>query len=611
VKRVTAAAVALFVVTGLTGCGIPGSTDVQVRGGMPSPEAPGGADTIPPVDRKSANTSTARLMVDAYLVAAAGDPEQAVERVRSFISPSMSADWKPSSEINIVRLLDDPVVTPVDSSSFIAEIQVQHLGVLSANGSVGPPNNELTEYKLTVGEVAGQSGYWVTAGAPPLLLLPNVELLSRYVQTSVYFWNKDRTALVPDLRWLPRSISAERRPTELLEWLSGGPSGLIGPAVDGLPANVKQKGNVPKVGADQALEVNLSAEAGALDEDALNRLGAQLYWTLREHFSGDLLVKVEGQLRKTFAADAELLAANPSSELQTPPERFAIYDGAIKRLREPNQSLPPAPPVPLVTTETNTGVSVASFARLGERVYGAWVRDRGDGQELVVSAEVPGMPLRMPIGDGVAGRPVWLWAPDAIADEDAANVVGLIVIDGKLQQFGTRDTNRTPVAVTGLPGSITSMAVSHDGQRIALVSGGRLFVAALIRTDTSVKVSTVMREVNSPLSDMTAVDFAGQDQLLVAGEQPGTNRVGIVQITLDGVRQLLRDTELGSAQVTHLAAYPVNPVSTNSVGSEAAYVANNIAYRLLSNSSRIETTQLADPIADAVVNKLTDPFFLE
>ncbi|MFI5839963.1 LpqB family beta-propeller domain-containing protein [Catenuloplanes sp. NPDC051500] len=608
-KRLSAAAMTFLVVAALTGCGIPGSTDVQVRGGMPSPEVGGGNDTIPAVNRANASTGTARELVNSFLRAPAGDPEQAVERARSFIAPSRRDDWKPSGEINIVHLEEEPNITSVDSSSSSVVLKVRHLGVLTANGSVDPPNNEETEYPLTVGEVPGQEGYWVTS-AQPLLLLPDQEL-TRYEPTSVYFWNKDRTALVPDLRWLPRSISAERRPTELLEWLSGGPSALISQAVDGLPANVKQKGNVPKVGADRALEVNLSAEAGALDEEALNRLGAQLWWTLREHLSGgDLLVKVEGQLRKTFTGDEALLAANPSTELQSPPDRFAIYDGTIKRLRDPNQTLPP---VPLVAPDTNTGVSVASFSRLGTRIFGAWVRDRGgnDGQELVISAEVPGMPLRIPIGDGAAGRPAWLWAPDAMADADAANMVGLIVIGGKLQQFGTQDTNRTTVAVSGLPGQITSMAVAHDGQRIALVSGGRLFVTALIRTDTSVKVSTVVREVHTSLHDITAVDFAGQDQLLVAGQQPQTNRVGVVQVTLDGAQEAPRATDLGSAQVTSLAAYPVNPVSTNSAGSEAAYVANNIAYRLLLNSSRIETTQLLDPPPDAVSNKITAPFFLE
>lgn len=603
-KRVTAAAVALLVaVAALTGCGIPSETDVQVRGGMPSPEVGGGADTVPGLERKNANTNEPRDVVNSFLIAPAGDPEQAVQRARSFISPSSAEDWKPSSEINIVRMADEAIITQVEPTSFTVELHVQHLGVLSDNGSVDPPNNEEQAYTLTVGEVTGQTGLWVT-NAPPLLLLRDRALV-RYEPTSVYFWNKDHTALVPDLRWLPLSIPAERRPTELLEWLSSGPSGLLGQAVDALPPNVKQKGNVPKVGPDQALEVNLSADAGALDEEALNRLGTQLWWTLREHFSGDLLVKVEGQLRKTFTDDDAMLAANPSAELTSAPERFAVYDGAIKRLREPTQSVPP---VPLVTPETNTGVSVASFARLGTRVFGAWVRNQGEGQELVVSVEGSRSPLTDRIG-AVAGRPAWLWAPDTIADEDAATMIGLILVDGKLHQFGTQNTNRTPVAVSGLPGPITWMAVSHDGQRIALVSGGKLFVTALIRADTTVKVSTAVREVHTSLRGITAVDFASQDEMFVAGQ--AENRAGIVQVTLDGAREQPRVPDLGSAQVTNLAAYPVSPLGTNSTGSEAAFVANNIAYRLFSLPTKIETTQLQDPPADATSNKITAPFFLE
>ncbi|MDP9799543.1 hypothetical protein J2S43_008055 [Catenuloplanes nepalensis] len=611
-RRVTATAAAVLLLTaGLTGCGIPGETDVQVHGEKPSPDAPGGVDPIMPIDRSNGTTTSAQLAVTSMLAASAGDQEKAVDRARSFLSPARQPGWKPSSEINIVRLTEPIVTTALESYTTVV-IKVQHLGVLTANGSVEPPNNEETEYTFTVSQIAGQTGYWVL-DAPPLLLLPDTELENRYTRAPVYFWNKERTALVPDLRWLSLSVSVERRPTELLEWLGVGPSALVGQAADGLPANVKPKGNVPKAADGDPLEVNLSAEAGALDDDAIWQLGAQLHWTLRDYAGDGVQVKVEGQARATFAADARVLGANPSSELIDDPSRFAIYDGRITRMGGTQTQAPvPTGDTPLVTPETNTGVSVASFSRFGQRTVGAWVRDRGNGEgrELVINAEAPTKLLRIPLGDAAAGRPVWLWTPGATADQRPESLIGLIVVNGRLQQFGTQEARLTPVALSSQPGpGITAMAVSYDGQRIALVSGGRVFVTALIRADAGVKAGTVIREVPTSLTAITAVDFAGEDLLMVAGQNGSQSAV--VEVTVDGVDEQDRATGLGSAQVTYLAAYPVNPARPNSGGSQAAYVANNLAYNLLSTSLQIETRQLSQPPADAVDNKISAPFFLE
>ncbi len=52
-------------------------------------------------------------------------------------------------------------------------------------------------------------------------------------------------------------------------------------------------------------------------------------------------------------------------------------------------------------------------------------------------------------------------------------------------------------------------------------------------------------------------------------------------------------------------------MSANSSGAEAAYVVTNIPYRLLARSTRMEPTEMVDPPADAVANKITAPFFLQ
>ena len=55
------------------------------------------------------------------------------------------------------------------------------------------------------------------AKAPPVALLLDVEALQTYyTERTIYFWNNDGTALVPDLRYLPKEVPRAGVPTKLL-----------------------------------------------------------------------------------------------------------------------------------------------------------------------------------------------------------------------------------------------------------------------------------------------------------------------------------------------------------------------------------------------------------
>ena len=63
--------------------------------------------------------------------------------------------------------------------------------------------------------LAGKSGLFVTS-APPVLLLRDTALGASpgtapiyYDQRTIYFWNTERTALVPDIRYMSKSVPPE------------------------------------------------------------------------------------------------------------------------------------------------------------------------------------------------------------------------------------------------------------------------------------------------------------------------------------------------------------------------------------------------------------------
>src|SRR5690606_25191930 len=93
-----------------------------------------GGEPDPPPGPEEANDE--QELVDFYLRAAAGDPENAVEELRRFIHPAVRDEWEPDSRVYVARIGDDPVVTRGETVRF--ELEVRRVGVLTSNGMIEP-----------------------------------------------------------------------------------------------------------------------------------------------------------------------------------------------------------------------------------------------------------------------------------------------------------------------------------------------------------------------------------------------------------------------------------------------------------------------------------------
>lgn len=595
-RRAVLAAV-LAAGVGLAGCGIPDETPVRVDRPGPSPGfSTEGVSADPPLREEA---SSREQFVDNFLQAAAGDPRDVHLRVSSYLAPAVRDGFKETRDeapLNLVRIRGRTVTDNGDGTS-TATLQVDQVGVLDGDGRVNPPALTATTYTFGIGQVEGNSGWFVTT--PPDVLLLNVAALDIFYEPqTIYFWNVERTGLVPDPRYMPRAVSPAGQPTEILDRLIAGPSDLLRDAVRRLPAGTQRTGTVPDTG--DRLEISLSAEAGAPDYDPAE-LGRQLMWSLPESMRKDLELRIEGQPPRVITEDQAYLDANPAYSSAETPERFAIYDGRIYRLNSsPNGGRDPLPAI--ITSAQNHEIVSAALASGSGVTAAAFVVRQGQGQQLLVNATGGDRPRGLIPVDKVhsaIGRPVWLKAP---LD------TGLVVVGGKLYRFGLTGGALTQVGVPDVRGVITAVSAAPDGRRIAVVAGGRLYVAAVGRDDHSVEVLAT-RAVPSRLQRLTEVAWHSDGQLTVAGLLGGKNVIGTV--TIDGVIE--SDPPLyqrGAATVTYLVDYPRGPREAQSPN--IMYVAGGIAYdgQGPDPDGVLEANEVVNGPPNAQPGTATAPFYL-
>ncbi|MFG2058695.1 LpqB family beta-propeller domain-containing protein [Micromonospora sp. NPDC048930] len=583
---------------GLAGCGIPDQTEVQVDGAGPAAERGslngGGAQPPTPAD----SNEPAPFIENYLAAAAAGEREQAYTRAKEFIADDAKDDLREKRqnseiELTVVRLRERPEVTPPNNDrTSTVTIKVQQVGVLRADGTLGPAAASETEYVFRLRPVAQNRPELRIYELPNVLLASDDALWRYYGAHTIYFWNSDLTRLVPDQRYLPAAVPAERRVTEVVKWLTGGPSDWLARAVSKLPDNTTPINNA--TGSDGRWEINLNMPGAT--ESNLAQLATQLAWSLPE-LTGQLDLKIQNQKRLTVDLKQER-AAHPAYPVGGKPERFGVYDGAIHPLNVVGET---SGPVPVAAAKNRNVVSASLNRSAGDKVLAALVVTRSDRKQVLRVGSGPG-PVTV-FNDsteayGAIGRPTWL------RSLDSDNPAGLVVADGRLYLFdGAAGMRPVPLTISG---KVTAVAGSLEGHRIALVVNGALYVAAVSVDGSQVGVGQPRRLVTR-LSRPTAVDWIGENQLVFAGYEG--NRPAIYQTTVDGALGTKLEEDIG-AEVTQLAAYP-GPVGGGLPAISYMYEANRAAYKNnpVENIKREQVKDVPTPPAGNRTANPTAPFF--
>ncbi|MGN9779234.1 LpqB family beta-propeller domain-containing protein [Micromonospora sp. H33] len=579
---------------GTAGCGIPENTEVSVEGSGPAAEAgaTSGGRVEPPT--RTASDSPEEFVLN-FLSAAAGEPDGAYGRVRQFVDtadrPRLQEKQGSAVALTVVRLIGPPrIVTSPDQSR--VTLRVQQVGQLRADGVLEPPEATAPSYEFGLRPTVQESGVetdWYVVD-PPAVLLLSVEALARfYTPRPVYFWSSDRSRLVPDQRYLPLAVPKDRQVSEVVRWLTGGPSDWLRKGVSPLPDRTELINNATRT--DDRWEVNLNM-SGA-DRSQLDQLGTQLAWSLPE-LNGQLELKINNQSRLTIDDVAQRRQAYPAYSVDDAPRRFCVYEGAVHSLEYPGE---PKGPVPVAAT-ANTNVVSAGFSRYERGILAALVVTSQNGRQHLsvgVGAD-PVTAFTRSQGFGAMGRPVWLRSASSSAP------AGLVVADRKLYRFDAQ-AKLSQVAL-GTAGDVTAVAASPDGHRLAMIVGGALYVLA-VNHGTGVLDTGSPRRLYTSLTNLSAVDWSGENTLVVAGS---AGQPAIYEISVDGARETaLQDT---GAAVAHLSAYPANPAAQ--LSGKVMYEANGVAYRGVpfEQIHRDQVQDVTPPPAGVRAGNPTAPFFL-
>lgn len=542
------AALLLVATLGLSGCGV-GPTDRPVDEGDPAAFA-----AVPDTGRKDPPTpDSARSeneLVRDFLQSAAGGPATANERMKAYLTEDYRSRWRDpvpaqSPSLTVVR-----IVGPLRTGVAVAgrtpvTVEYETIGTLTDYGRVDDLV-PVTSQSMT---------FWVVPSPdlsalridgiddwPGSLILSDEGLRNYYQMQPIYFWDLEYKLLVPDLRYVPLTESPDRRAGLVVDWLIAGPSPWLAGAVRFLPAGSGRE-NVVVNSTDNTMAIDLSAAtAGAGDRDALRRLVYQLQWSLASITGLDTAPRIELRLDgKETTVDVELEDFRRYNYSFTydklePPRYDIANDGVVTRVGGAAAS-------PVLAAPENRDVLAAAID--GDQA--ALVRgDSASRATLsIVRAGAPPLATQVPPNSPI-GRPAFV--PET----------GFVLVpvgggaNGHLLAVSTVDGRSLEVshALTG----VTSVAVSPDGRRVAVVADGDLYVSWLVVGSNSVSLASTQRQLLANRFTVRTVTWTSESWLLVAGSNGSSQ--ALWRVGVDGVLTEDLSGLLGGLTVMDLVCYP-------------------------------------------------------
>ncbi|MDP4586122.1 MAG: GerMN domain-containing protein, partial [Microbacteriaceae bacterium] len=178
----------------LAGCtGLPVSGPVLV-GGPIGVEIRSEVDYLPAGPSEGASQ---REILDGF-IAAGASPQSNYRIARSFLADSAAANWNPARETVVRGDFASVETLTATTLAFSADVsaRVDDRGVYQL-----APTSSVATWEFGFTQVGGE---WRLDQLPDLTVLTEVAFASAYDEYTVYFYNHDRTAFIPDVRIFAR-----------------------------------------------------------------------------------------------------------------------------------------------------------------------------------------------------------------------------------------------------------------------------------------------------------------------------------------------------------------------------------------------------------------------
>ncbi|MDA2810243.1 LpqB family beta-propeller domain-containing protein [Nocardiopsis sp. RSe5-2] len=482
---------------------------------------------------------------------------------RRFLLPDRRASWSPDDSALVYESMDSvslDVEPGADDDSATVRMRTPEAASIGSDGHyVAGDGGEIIDVDFELER--DEDGEWRIADLPDRLILARGDVERVYRPLNLYFFNRDRSTLVPDPVFLP--VTSDDVATRLAKKAVAGPTRWLSPAVvSAFP---------DKATADVAFDGGrVTVELGGRAPSAADRadMEAQLAWTLKQLPEVQEVVlraggeesRIPGDEEESLQGGTEQWKDEDPSGVEGSLNAYFVREGRLWSMKgEEDGASPEIAAVPGAPGQTGGGLT--GYAVSLDQKHFAAVDAENDRVMLADSGDESFRPV---LEGGDFSALSWdgygnLWAverteaasgddeeEDSGGSDSGGSDGGSDSGDGDEEKepstrVWTLREGTEPVEVT-VPGlndrTVTQLRLSRDGTRAAVITeegdaGGRLWVGRVsVDSDGGVRLGGFMALARD-VGEVVDVAWRGGDQLAVLG----TKRDGAVRgylVPLDG-----------------------------------------------------------------------------
>ena len=443
-------------------------------------------------------------------IAAGTGPQNDYAVAREYLSESIRSSWNPNQEVLIQRSSPQIVITDQDT----AELVVDVAATIDADGKylVTPlGTGRVLEFSFVL-----ENSQWRLSAVPDATVLIRPVFDVVFSGYSVFFLDRQKRFLVPELRWFPTTPATG---TRLANALLGGASNWLKPAVvSAIPTGTRLSIDAVTVENGVAL-VDLTARALVASRADRSLMKSQLEATLSQLPNvSEVAISIERAMQEIVDTDNETSESGVRSLAAVGEEGLELLASSKDSIFEAGENFFEQSELTEVALSGQSGW-IATLT--GSGVF----RTKGERP----GAEVELIDSRAAIAGIEFDRQEYLWSTSrAIGSEIIATSLNLE------QSF---------VSAPWLEGlSVRAFAIAPGGSKIALLVQGpsqtRVLVSAVVRnlSGTPIELAEPL-QVASELSNPTSVSWI--DQITIATVNTASGSTSALLSTIGGTSRQL------------------------------------------------------------------------
>ena len=443
-------------------------------------------------------------------IAAGTGPQNDYAVAREYLSESIRSSWNPNQEVLIQRSTPQVVISDQDT----AELVVDVAATVDADGKyqVTPlGTGRVLEFSFVL-----ENSQWRLSRVPDATILIRPVFDVVFSGYSVYFLDRQKRFLVPELRWFP---TTQATGTRLANALLGGASSWLKPAViSAIPTGTRLSIDAVTVENGVAL-VDLTARALVASRSDRSLMKSQLEATLSQLPNvSQVAISIERTMQEILDID------NNTAELGVRSLAVVSEDG-LELLGSSQE--------PFFQAGKNY-FEQSEIQEFAVSAQSGWIVTLSDSGVVRTRGESPGAQVelidsRAAIADIEFDRQEYLWSMSRVIDSE------IIVTSPSLAQ--------SIVLAPWLAGqSVQAFAISPGGSKIALLVQGssrtRVLVSAVVRDLSGTPIElTEPIELAGELSDPTSVSWI--DQITIATVNTASGSTSALLSTIGGTSRQL------------------------------------------------------------------------